>query len=685
VLERADAQHEIDRARRDRAQLLGVVDRERQTLGVRRGAQARARDVDHGRCEIDARAARDLGRQGEQVVARAASHVQDHVGRAQARVDPHQTEPVRQQALGVAVLFGVAGGAAIEERAQVVAPAHRRGRDPARPSTKLGLGQQQVSGYPRGRFVSTVDRKAALARALTSFAAWIVLDLVLDARFPAHQSLGAFLMPSLDATVLLVAIALAARARRRLPRAVVALVAVLAVAVRLFRVGDGITHRYFNRPISLALDLPATSEIGRLLAATAGQGAALAVLAAALVALVGIGLATAWAVRAAERALAHRGPRRLLAGLVALAAIGAAIAPARASVAPQLLRELAFLANLGRYWRDETARIQAGAAALRARPHDLGKLGGADVFIFFVESYGATLIDEPDQAARMEPVYSAVGAALERSGFAVASGLLDSPTYAGRSWLAHETLATGVAVTDRIDDEIVQRDRPPTIARLFRQAGYRTVFAQPANRYRSITRWSYDFDAVYSGWDLDYHGPSFGWANMPDQYVLDTIRHRELGPAHPPLLLAYALVSSHAPWSDQPRFVADWSRIGDGSVYATLPAEHHPIGWTNLGDGAEAYMHSVAYDLTVTGDYLARFVAGGALAIVLGDHQPVAEVTRMSPSRAVPVHVISRNRALVDRFRSRGYLAGMRPVRRAGPVPGMETLLGDLLGAVSGQ
>jgi hypothetical protein len=53
-------------------------------------------------------------------------------------------------------------------------------------------------------------------------------------------------------------------------------------------------------------------------------------------------------------------------------------------------------------------------------------------------------------------------------------------------------------------------------------------------------------------------------------------------------------------------------------------------------------------------------------------------VTRGSPSHAVPIHVISRNRGLVDAFRARGYRTGMRPARTANP-PGMETLLPDLL------
>jgi hypothetical protein len=127
-----------------------------------------------------------------------------------------------------------------------------------------------------------------------------------------------------------------------------------------------------------------------------------------------------------------------------------------------------------------------------------------------------------------------------------------------------------------------------------------------------------------------------------------------------------------------PPVIDDWSRIGDGAVYRTLPAQHFPISWTNLSDAAEAYDRSVAYDLQVIVDYAVRFVPAGALVIVLGDHQPVAEVTRFSASTAVPIHVFSRNPALVAPFRARGYRPGMRPARAAAP-RGMETFLPDLL------
>jgi hypothetical protein len=227
-------------------------------------------------------------------------------------------------------------------------------------------------------------------------------------------------------------------------------------------------------------------------------------------------------------------------------------------------------------------------------------------------------------------------------------------------------------------DALVQQARPRAMADAFSNAGYRTVFAQPANRYRNISRWAYGFDAVYAGWDFDYRGPSFGWANMPDQYVIDFMHHHEVHGAGRPLLLVYALQSSHAPWSEQPELVGDWSRLGDGAIYRGLEARRFSVGWNNLGAGGEAYLRSITYDLEVLVQYVTRFVEGDTLVVIAGDHQPVAEVTRYSASHAVPVHVISRRRAFVERFEARGYAPGMHPVRHGTP-SGMETFLPDLV------
>jgi hypothetical protein len=186
------------------------------------------------------------------------------------------------------------------------------------------------------------------------------------------------------------------------------------------------------------------------------------------------------------------------------------------------------------------------------------------------------------------------------------------------------------------------------------------------------------FEKPYYAWNFGYAGPSYAWATMPDQYVLDFIRRRELVAPSQPLFVQYVLVSSHAPWSHQPKWVEDWERIGNGAIYAQLETVRFPIEWPNFADASEGYICSIIYDLELLQRYAAKFVADDSLVILLGDHQPVPEVAGSSASMSVPVHVLSRDRALLAPFRARGYAPGMRPKKDA-PHPPMANFLGDFL------
>jgi hypothetical protein len=536
---------------------------------------------------------------------------------------------------------------------------------------------------------------SSFARRTTAFLlGWTALNVVFNLRYPAPQAWGTMLLPSIDATLVLAVCAVGAYAGRRMPAAVTAAFGVVAVAVRLFRIGDGITERYFNRPLELASDLPTAPELPRLLDSTVSRPILIAGAAAACLLVVGIGVLVAGILRRAERYFSDRRGRVVFAAIAGLTTAISVVVPPDghgvragafgASVVPVAIRQARGYATLARRRAEAAAAIRRSDQVLQRAARGLGRLSGANVFVFVVESYGETVLERPDLARGIDPVYEATGRALAGAGFDVASGLLSSPTYAGRSHLAQETLATAVRAADPVIDGVVQRMRPRTMARIFHDAGYRTVLAQPGSTHPGLYRWVYDFEKVYSAWDFDYRGPSYRWAPMPDQYTIDFVHRHEVASAARPLLVEYALVSSHAPWSDLPAVVPDWDRIGDGRIFAGLPAAHFPIGWTNLADGADAYLHAIDYDLRIITDYIARFVAGDALVVVLGDHQPVADVTRASPSHAVPIHVISRNRALVDAFRARGYRSGMRPARIESP-PGLETLLPDLLADVAGE
>jgi hypothetical protein len=357
-----------------------------------------------------------------------------------------------------------------------------------------------------------------------------------------------------------------------------------------------------------------------------------------------------------------------------------------ASIVPRLARELSFLRHAPEYRREQAAGITRVREHLRALPCALDRLHRADVLLILVESYGETVFDRPDYARRMAPIYDAFEGELGRRGFATASSLLASPTYGGRSWLAHGTLATGVRVEDGLAYTVLLETQPPplTMAGFFREAGYRTVLVQPGTTRRWPEGEVIGFDQKYYAMDLDYRGPSFKWATMPDQYVIDFVHRREIARRPPegraPLFVEYALVSSHSPWSVQPRLVDDWDRLRDGgAIFNALPPVLYPVTWSNLAVGGEAYVTSLIYDLEMLRRYLAERVADDALVIILGDHQPSAEVTDDSPSHGVPVHVISRDHSFIQRFVAAGYVPGMRAARVARPLPGMESFLPQLL------
>ena len=159
----------------------------------------------------------------------------------------------------------------------------------------------------------------------------------------------------------------------------------------------------------------------------------------------------------------------------------------------------------------------------------------------------------------MAPVYAAFESELGQHGFAMASTLLTSATYGGRSWLAHAGLRTGVRTEDGLAYAVMleARPSPQTMAQFFHAAGYQTVLVQPGTTARKPEGLVAGFDEKIYAMDLDYHGPAFNWSTMPDQYVIDFVhRHvvaRRPESPRPPLFVEYELVSSHSPWSLQPR------------------------------------------------------------------------------------------------------------------------------------
>jgi hypothetical protein len=89
------------------------------------------------------------------------------------------------------------------------------------------------------------------------------------------------------------------------------------------------------------------------------------------------------------------------------------------------------------------------SATLPASPpmnSDLSLVKGADVFLFFIEAYGAISFERPEFAARLAGDRARFEAAIHDTNRDVVSAYVESPTFGGSSWLAHITLLSGVEI-----------------------------------------------------------------------------------------------------------------------------------------------------------------------------------------------------------------------------------------------
>lgn len=526
-------------------------------------------------------------------------------------------------------------------------------------------------------------RKPSRSPLLALPAAFLFLSVFLNFDYPAeHLFSWRLLLPSLDVWLLLILLAMAACCGKRFLFWIGLPIWALFLALRLLRIGVTVVPMYLNRPFNLYIDSGYLYGLYDLLKTSARQADFL-LMAALVVALALVAMAASWyAWQSATGALAV-GRIRLwfLAGsgfIIGAALIWGGWDMVKPPALVRLGREILFIHKQVEQQQAFVAHLEQVARDRKARPASLKGLASADVLLFMVESYGRIVFSRPQYRQTMDATTDRFAKVLAQQGFSAVSSYLVSPTYGGISWLAHGTLESGLRIGDDIEDTALLRSALPPMASYFRKSGYRTVSVMPGTRFAFPEGAYFGYEQVYDARHFNYRGRPFGWAPMPDQFVLDWVRRREFVGRKQPIFARYVLISSHASFSIQPPFIADWDTIGDGSLYNERAPISYPIFWPDLKNAGEAYLRSLDYEFATLGDYLARYVTADSLIIIMGDHQPNVQLTGPGELWSVPVHVISRNPRLLEPFRQRGYTPGLTPEQ---PLPhaGMETFLPGFL------
>jgi hypothetical protein len=547
------------------------------------------------------------------------------------------------------------------------------------------------AGVSRRRRVAAVV--LTVLAAVLVFLALVVPDQI--TRLPAGSSVPAALVripiEALAAFALL--LALPGRAR-----SVVA--GVLGAVLGLLTVIKVIDMGFFTvlaRRFDPVLDWPLFADGYRFVRDSFGRPGAIAVIAGAVLLAVGVLVLMTLAVRrlaavaAEHRTASTRGIVAAGVAWLACALLGTSFVPG-VYVASDTAAVLAHdnVLKVPAAWQDRRQfAVEAGDDAFRDVPADqlLTGLRGKDVVLTFIESYGRSAIEDPRLNQRVDAALARGTEQLTAAGFAARSGFLTSPTAGGGSWLAHATLQSGVWIdNEQRYRSLVSGDRMTLTGAFRKSSAWQTVGVEPGVTYAWPEGRFYGFDRVYDSHTLGYRGPSFSWATMPDQFTLKSFTDREYTkPGRDPLMAELTFVSSHTPWAPIPSLV-DWDDIGDGSLYTAQQRGAASAGevWKDAARVREAYAKSITYSIDSVVSWLREYGDDDLVMVFLGDHEPPPIVLADPTSRDVPITIVARDPAVLERVASWGWSEGIEPAPQA-PVWPMHTFRDRYLTAFGPQ
>ncbi|HEY7176305.1 MAG TPA: sulfatase, partial [Micromonosporaceae bacterium] len=493
----------------------------------------------------------------------------------------------------------------------------------------------------------------------------------------------------------LVLVALALVLPRR-PRLVVATIAGIAFGVfTIVKLLDVVFFQELGRPFNPVLDW---GNLGPGIGVVRDSIGTAATVATVVLLLIGLAMIVALiavaAVRVSTVVARHR--RGSAGGVVVLGIVWAVSAALSLQVAQGATIASAATTDLAvTQVRDGNASVRdqqrfeqdihaADAYAHVPASNLLTELRGKDVLIVFVESYGQVAVQGTTFSPGVDAVLQSGNAQLAQAGFSARSAWLTSPTFGGISWLAHSTLQSGLWVDNQQRYNQLVASNRFTLSDAFKNAGWRTV----SDILSDNAAWGagtsfYHYDKLYDRRNVGYHGPTFSYASMPDQFALAAFQRLELTPGHAPVMAEIDLVSSHTPWTPLPRMVP-WNQLGDGSIFDPMPAQGltPAFAWKNTDTVRQLYGQSVQYSMTALTSWVAQLHDNNLVLVVLGDHQPATTVSGAGANHQVPVSIIAHDPSVLADISSWNWQDGLQPNPDA-PLWSMDAFRNRFLNAYS--
>jgi phosphatidylglycerophosphate synthase len=560
----------------------------------------------------------------------------------------------------------------------------------------LGLSALAWSFAVDVRWLAGRAAPSAVAEAGGAIRAWLLLALALYVLNFALTFHNVWPTPwittrhelSIEIAVLVLALALLARAGRRLSGRFTTVFALALTLMTIGRYAEVTAPALYGRAVNLYWDAQYLPNVAAMLVEVANP---LLLVALALAFCAALG-AVFWGLRMAlarvAASLEQPAARRVVGALALILVIAFAVGYTRLPI-----RTLHYfsLPVTRTYWQQvefiaaAVGEAQTHASVPSGNPLNdapLPRVAGADVVLHFVESYGAVAYDVPEIAAIVAPGRADLEDAIAATEREVVSAFVTSPTFGGTSWLAHSSFMTGLDVRSNGTYNLLLTQNRATLAKRFAALGHRSLALLPGLRNEWPEGAFYGFERIYGARALAYAGPEFGWWRVPDQYSLARFAELEMdGAPRAPVFLFFATISTHMPFRPVPPYQPSWERVLSDDPYDAVRLEAPLAGYAEWTHMRPAYAETIAYTFTYVAGFLRARPSPDLVWIMLGDHQPAANVTGEGARWDVPVHVITADAAIVAALLERGFTTGLTPAPGSlGPMHELPPLLLEAFG-----
>ena len=280
-----------------------------------------------------------------------------------------------------------------------------------------------------------------------------------------------------------------------------------------------------------------------------------------------------------------------------------------------------------------------------------------DIFLFGVESYGATLWADDDYLVARQGLMRRVRSELDELRLPMFTRFATAPVNGGGSWMSTASALSGMQIGSHSTYRAWKRmaRRYPHLISYLKRHGYYTLAVQPGATWAEDL---YGYDDVIIRPDFSYDGFLYGFGHVPDQWALEYAFTNQWSRHPRPRLFHFSTVSTHFAWEPPPRITEDVAELEapQPSFIETRPdyvelALTVPQGWKR------SYFVTVAYEWELLLAAFRHRIEPGFIALIFGDHQPPFIADGQGDSD-VPFHVVTDLPTLPGPLAAAGFAVG---------------------------